>query len=625
MAFAIPKGSEAGASALSANSSQKSAFKRPTKRRKPGAFPSQSIDRPLHSESKPKASSTTVSKPESDGRIPIVATSTGLVRFTVSSEDSLRIGYIDPCGHPTFVEGMCVVCGYKIPASIKGNKIEENAETSRVTVAGQTVSVSKEEGERMAMRENERLRKARKLSLVLDLDHTLVHATNESRAKLLWESNEDVRTLVLPAVNEEGVFQTNAEGKIAWTQHFVKLRPHLKRFLEEAHKMYELGVYTAGTGHYAEQICILLARHLVGAKLDEPELAAMRHELKLLEKELAKAEELKQGNSAEEVHPGEGERGKRVGFGCVPRDVKTDGATQKDVDELRSKLQEAETLEKTALAMRKTIFGSRVTSRSDLKDLSADEKSLFRIFPCGGTMAVVMDDREDVWAKGLAKTKAIDSALRKGEPPENLLLVRPYHWSKFLGFADVNNASGKDLSGNLKRVDGDVETDQQLIWSKDILCRIHRRFYDGQETENLTLPELMKRVRAETLQGAHIVFSRLIELHHPWLQCMDDMAIPRPEVVRYAQSLGANVLPRVDSSLTHVVAKEDGTDKVLAARKVSGCFVVTPSWLMECYWSLQRGKESNHLLGGAKDENPDDEDDSEDDAFLADLENELMS
>lgn len=58
---------------------------------------------------------------------------------------------------------------------------------------------------------------------------------------------------------------------------------------------------------------------------------------------------------------------------------------------------------------------------------------------------------------------------RPGEPPENLLLVKPYHWRPFMGYADVNNASGIDLSkprdaqrhANDKM--DDKETDMQLV------------------------------------------------------------------------------------------------------------------------------------------------------------------
>ena len=56
-------------------------------------------------------------------------------------------------------------------------------------------------------------------------------------------------------------------------------------------------------------------------------------------------------------------------------------------------------------------------------------------------MALIVDDREDVWAN------AQDNSKRQGEPPDNFLLIRPYHWKPFLGFADVNNAAGEDISG----------------------------------------------------------------------------------------------------------------------------------------------------------------------------------
>ncbi|KAG7339814.1 hypothetical protein IV203_025498 [Nitzschia inconspicua] len=57
-------------------------------------------------------------------------------------------------------------------------------------------------------------------------------------------------------------------------------------------------------------------------------------------------------------------------------------------------------------------------------------------------MAAVVDDREDVWANADDNS---DSTI-KGEPPENLLLVRPYHWQPFVVFADINIAAGTDLS-----------------------------------------------------------------------------------------------------------------------------------------------------------------------------------
>uniref|UniRef100_A0A7S1CXJ8 protein-serine/threonine phosphatase n=1 Tax=Cyclophora tenuis TaxID=216820 RepID=A0A7S1CXJ8_CYCTE len=107
------------------------------------------------------------------------------------------------------------------------------------------------------------------------------------------------------------------------------------------------------------------------------------------------------------------------------------------MQQLTAKLAEAERMEKKALELRQRIFGSRIVSRTDVGDLGRDVKSLKRIFPCGGTMAVVVDDREDVWANAEAETR---------EPPHNLLLVKPYHWKPFMGFANVNNDAGIDIT-----------------------------------------------------------------------------------------------------------------------------------------------------------------------------------
>ena len=60
------------------------------------------------------------------------------------------------------------------------------------------------------------------------------------------------------------------------------------------------------------------------------------------------------------------------------------------------------------------IFASRIVSRTDVGDLRLDVESLERIFPGGGSMALIVDDREDVWAN------AQDNSKRKGEPPDNL-------------------------------------------------------------------------------------------------------------------------------------------------------------------------------------------------------------
>ena len=161
--------------------------------------------------------------------IPIQAPATGLLRI-YSIQRNLVIGVIEECLHPTFLDGMCVVCG--IPrSSLKGGKNTSPTATnsnigneellSQVTVSGGiTMTVSQQESRNMALLDSSRLFGQKRLSLVLDLDHTLVHATSDGRARKYLSPTHDVRTISLADPQHARM-----------AQHYVKLRPHVKEFL----------------------------------------------------------------------------------------------------------------------------------------------------------------------------------------------------------------------------------------------------------------------------------------------------------------------------------------------------------------------------------------------------------
>jgi hypothetical protein len=53
----------------------------------------------------------------------------------------------------------------------------------------------------------------------------------------------------------------------------------------------------------------------------------------------------------------------------------------------------------------------------------------------------------------------------------------------------------------------------------------------------------------------------------------------------------------VEYGVTHVVAAKDGTDKAIASRKVPGCVLVKPGWLMESFWSMTNRDVEPFLMG----------------------------
>ena len=548
--------------------------------------------------------------------IPILAESDGIIQCGKpidypSADSDLVIGLILACEHPAVMDGLCVLCGNQVTGkrnpsttgsasnNVVGstgdtygedqNSMDDRAEgsgetLSRVTVSGGiTMTISASEGQRMAEQHANHLHKQSKLSLVLDLDHTLLHATNDCRARR-HQGRPDVRTLILP-------LQVDAEPSpnAMWMEHFVKLRPHVKEFLEQASATFEIGVYTAGTRQYAEQVTLLLARHMVGSRWDQTGLDYLRHRVASMaqqlekqkhEKELAKKQE---DEKAKASNPDDETGGKRkVRFGESKE--RTDAVTEEDLEKLRSELREAERMEQQALECRQRLFGTRIVSRTDVADLGINVKSLKRIFPCGGSMAVVVDDREDVWAN------ASDNKI-KGEPPDSLLLVRPYHWGPFVGFADVNNPSGKDHGAD-NNEDLERDNDEQLLWIADILRRIHEKYYetfeDNPQPGKRSVPEIIREMRQQVLKNTCLVLSGMVPLHK-------QQATPRHDYVRYAENLGARLVWSVTPEVTHVVSANDGTDKVLAARRVPGCHIVKPLWLMECVWTMTRRDVRPHL------------------------------
>ncbi|KAL3808139.1 hypothetical protein ACHAXA_005738 [Cyclostephanos tholiformis] len=645
--------------------------------------------------------------------------------------------------------------------NLSSNVIDDSQMTKMTVSGGVTIAISKSEARNISEDSSKKLREEKKLCLVLDLDHTLLHATDDYRAgrfvadKVFVGHNnsdenetghdktslvcnpksnpekrgyvrsilqafespppqqqeytqqmtkpnpakrDDVRSILLPFELPPPMQQSYIQQKLQQqsleetkfclsplpqqmqganacmiVRHFIKLRPHLKEFFSQIQSTYQLSVYTAGTRSYAEQVAVMICRHLVGASLDEEDLNNLRMKVREKDEECRRFEgrvgRKRQLILAEKMEPAlkldasKSASKKSVSFrgsaykkvdnetdvdvedkNCAPnflanepnrltesdtthtlkitkagddvmhvpkrknpgKDELVDESRSADVDpthernRLRKELEEAEKLEIKALDLRRKMFGSRIVSRTDVYDLGISVKSLNRVFPCGGVMAAILDDREDVWAN--AKNNVTG---RPGEPPDNLLLVKPYHWEPFLGYADVNNASGQDLSTkeDAKHLAGgkidEKEDDSQLLWTADILRRLHERYYStalsNDEKERATVPSLLQAMRKETLSvpQVKIVFSGLIPINE-----QNKQSKTRPHVVRYAEELGAEVLPAVSREVTHIVAAKDQSEKIKHARKnFPGCVIVHTSWLMECFWSLTRRDVKPHHMG----------------------------
>ncbi|XP_065183646.1 RNA polymerase II subunit A C-terminal domain phosphatase-like isoform X2 [Sycon ciliatum] len=136
-----------------------------------------------------------------------------------------------------------------------------------------------------------------------------------------------------------------------------------------------------------------------------------------------------------------------------------------------------------------------------------------------------------------------------------------------------------------------TDNDDYLQHLTSILCRVHDNFFRAREESANAMPttrHLVPALRAETLRGAHIVFSGVIPTGYP-----------RPEsheAWRTAVALGAVVQDSLNDSATHLVAAKYGTHKVHSAQRMKHVSVVNTQWLWCCARQWSHAKEEEFPL-----------------------------
>ncbi|KAF2580250.1 hypothetical protein F2Q68_00003187 [Brassica cretica] len=145
--------------------------------------------------------------------------------------------YSNTCLHSVSLHGICIACNsivdeldlYRRPFEYLSPGLQLTHDAVALTKRLETLSSS--------------LGEKKRLHLVLDLDHTLLHAEKVYR---LTEAEKYL-------IGEAGTTRDDL-WKLKSSDFLVKLRPHLRDFLREANKMFTMHVYTMGTRSYAEAI-----------------------------------------------------------------------------------------------------------------------------------------------------------------------------------------------------------------------------------------------------------------------------------------------------------------------------------------------------------------------------------
>ncbi|XP_044027419.1 RNA polymerase II subunit A C-terminal domain phosphatase isoform X2 [Siniperca chuatsi] len=146
---------------------------------------------------------------------------------------------IEECSHPIVMKGLCAECGQDLTQlqSMNGNQ-QTPISTATVSMVHSVpeLMVSSEQAEQLGREDQQRLYRNKKLVLMVDLDQTLIHTTEQHCQRM----------------SNKGIFHFQL-GRGEPMLH-TRLRPHCKEFLEKIAKLYELHVFTFGSRLYAHTI-----------------------------------------------------------------------------------------------------------------------------------------------------------------------------------------------------------------------------------------------------------------------------------------------------------------------------------------------------------------------------------
>ncbi|KAF9400931.1 Carboxy-terminal domain (CTD) phosphatase [Mortierella sp. AD011] len=286
------------------------------------------------------------------------------------------------------------------------------------------------------------------------------------------------------------------------------------------------------------------------------------------------------------------------------------------------------------------------------------QKSIERLFPCDTSMVVVIDDRADVWrySPNLVKVHPYEyfvgtgdinaghlpkqEKLVKTEPapvtttsdPGTLATNLPNPPSDAATTSDTPNTSNKSTNSDSATTSGATaapntpmapptepvttpskpddankisklkapvmdDNDDELIRVLKILEAIHEQFYDNREnfiqnrsTKKADVKAIIHSMKSEVLKGVNVVFSGVIPKHqNP----------EKTDIWRQADGFGAHCLHEVDSRVTHVVAAQLGTEKVMKARRRKNIKIVRPEWLYHSIAKWKKQDEAQYSLQDA--------------------------
>ncbi|KAF7562949.1 hypothetical protein G7046_g1194 [Stylonectria norvegica] len=523
---------------------------------------------------------------------------------TVIGADAPCMLVEEACGHEVQIQGMCSLCGADMTETNWASE-ERDSERAMINMThDQTgLMVSANVAKRAEHDTQKRLLRQRKLSLVVDLDQTIIHACIEPT---VGEWQRDPSNPNHGAVKHVKSFQLNDDGPrglASGCTYYIKLRPGLEEFLEEVSSMYELHVYTMGTRAYALNIARIVDpdKKLFGNRVisrDEngsitskslQRLFPVSTDMVVIIDDRADVWPMNRPNLIKVVpydfFKGIGD----INSSFLPK--RQDPApvlpttNGKPVAEAKVETQTA------------TVAATKPSPLDDLVRMS------------GG------DDASSLKIQAEEQEKTL----------EKQLTDRPLlHMQEELDKVDEQSPEESDTSASSPshhRQHLLVDDDEELIALQDHLTDLHTAFYETydrkreerRQAEPTRQPahnkarrrlsvddgvdlsmvpdagDILDELKSSVLSGLVIVLSGLVPL---------GIQVSESEIGMQAQNFGAQVLDNVSNRVTHLVVatSRPRTKKVQQAAKISSIKIVSQNWLTDCLSQWRRLDERPYFL-----------------------------
>ena len=497
------------------------------------------------------------------------------------------------------------------------------------------LTVSQAEASRAEDEAKRRLLSAKKLSLVVDLDQTVIQATVDPTVA---EWQKDTENPNYDAVKDVRAFQLTEDGpggNGCW--YYIKLRPGLQEFLEKISKIYELHIYTMGTRSYAKHITDIIdpdRRFFGNRTLSRSENGSFT--VKSLQRLFPVDTKMvviidDRGDvwnwipNLIKVNPYDF----FIGIGDInssflpkkpqpPKSLKSapnsdpgpiDDATEApNQDQLETQVNGSDTNES-----QKSSSSQHKSDQPIVSDVSALEQL---VSMGGGDNPTLLQEQTASQDKTITEQVADRPLLQKQKQLEAEEAASEIASQE--KDADGNSVAGSDSSSDSEKPRHNLlrDDDRELLYLEEALRKVHSEYYDAYARELARLqggrvaqlrqgpaskpplnpnsdialvPDvkaILPQVKRTVLAGVVVVFSGIVPL---------GVDIQTSELAVLAKTYGARVEERVTRRITHVVAAKPRTAKTkqAEARKKK---VVNPRWLTDSITQWQKLEELPYIM-----------------------------